>query len=71
MLKDRRKKKKQLQRCADVWFQGHNVDCKDGRGDGVREEGRRGGVFIAGGVGEQEASWLLLSTLSLYVNTTH
>lgn len=34
------------------------------------EAGRDGGGgIVAGVVGEQEASWLLLSILSLYVNT--
>lgn len=38
----------------------------------MREGGREGGGgIIAGVVGEQEASWLLLSILSLYINTTH
>lgn len=43
-------------------FQGHNVDCKDGRD----EEGET----VAGVVGEQQASWLSLPILSLYINTT-
>lgn len=39
--------------------------------DGGIEAGREGGGgIIAGVVGEQEASWLLLSILSLYINTT-
>lgn len=39
----------------------------------MREAGGRlrGGGIIAGVVGEQEASWLLLSIVSLYINATH
>lgn len=43
-------------------FQGRNVECKDGSD----EEGEK----VAGVVGEQEASWLSLPILSLYINTT-
>lgn len=59
-------KKNQLQWCEDFGFQGHSVDWKDGSDEG----GTDGGGIIAGVVGEQEASWLLLSILSLYINTT-
>lgn len=37
--------------------------------EGWRQGGMEGGGIVAGVVGEQEASWLLLSILSLYVNT--